>query len=97
MINDLLADNASIRNNLINSAFEDIEKRFNITKEQFSQLSKEEQDKYLSMYIPQINSATAQLVDKFIGEGGIGGMFQDFINEARQVERDKVNSISMLE
>ena len=88
---------ASIRNNLIDSAFEDIEKRFGITREQFSQFSKEEQDKYLSMYIPQINSATNSLVDQLFGEGGIKGFVQDFIEAASQADTDRISSLAEVE
>ena len=97
MINDLLTENASIRNNLIDSAFEDIEKDRGISRKAFDQLSKAEQDNLLSMYVPQINSATAQLVDNLFGEGGVKGLFEDFLEGAKQAGQSKMNSISLLE
>jgi len=58
-INDLLAENASIRNNLIDSSFEDLARIYNMSVEDLKGLPQDQQDAIFKNLIPQANSAVA--------------------------------------
>ena len=96
-INDLIAENASIRNNLMDSAFEELAKMYNITPEQFRAMSKEQQDAIFKDIIPQANSYAAQMVEGIAGAGGFSGIFQSFLTPLIQAQDNKIASIAEIE
>ena len=96
-INDLIAENASIRNNLMDSAFEELAKMYNITPEQFRAMSKEQQDKIFKDIIPQSNSYAAQMVESIAGAGGFSSIFQSYLTPLIQAQDNKIASIAEIE
>ena len=96
-INKLLEDNASIRNNLIQSSTEQLAKIYGINIEQFQALSDKEQTDILKDLIPQAGSYLSNMVEGLIGQGGVGKLFEDSINRFLQAEDERINSIAEIE
>lgn len=96
-INKLLEDNASIRNNLIQSSTEELAKIYGINIEQFQALSDTEQTNILKDLIPQAGSYLSKMTEGLIGDGGIGKLFEDSINRFLQAEDERINSIAEIE
>ena len=96
-INDLIAENASIRNNLMDSAFEELAKSYGISEDQFMAMSKEQQDAIFKDLIPQANSYAAQMVENIAGAGGMATFFQNLLGPLVQSYDNRVASISAIE
>ena len=96
-INDLVAENASIRNNLMDSAFEELAKMYNISPDQFKAMSKEQQDAIFKDLMPQANSYAAQMVENIAGAGGMATFFQNLLGPLVQSYDNRVASISAIE
>ena len=96
-INKLLEDNANIRNNLIQSSTEQLAKIYGINIEQFQALSDEEQTNILKDLIPQAGSHLSNMAESLIGQGGIGKLFEDYINKFLEAEDERINSIAEIE
>ena len=96
-INDLIAENASIRNNLMESGFEELAKSYGINEDQFMAMSKEQQDTIFKDLIPQANSYAAQMVENIAGAGGMATFFQNLLGPLVQSYDNRVASISAIE
>ena len=93
-INDLLAENASIRNNLMDSAMKEMARIYNISIEDFRALPQEQQDAMFKNLIPQADSAVAQMVQTLAGAGGFSGFFDNLLAPLTQAFDDKVASMA---
>ena len=93
-INDLLAENASIRNNLIDSSFEDLARIYNMSVEDLKGLPQDQQDAIFKNLIPQANSAVAQMVQSLTGAGGFSGFFDNLLAPLTQAFDDRVASMA---
>lgn len=93
-INDLLAENASIRNNLIDSSFEDLARIYNMSVEDLKGLPQDQQDAIFKNLIPQANSAVAQMVQSLAGAGGFSGFFDNLLAPLTQAFDDRVASMA---
>ena len=82
-INDLLKENATIRQNLMESAFKELAKQRGISEEEIRAMSKEQQDALFKELVPQSDSYLAQMVDNMMGEGGFSGFFDKLIEQFR--------------
>ena len=96
-INDLIAENASIRNNLMDSVFEELAKSYGISEDQFMAMSKEQQDTIFKDLIPQANSYAAQMVENIAGAGGMATFFQNLLGPLVQSYDNRVTSIAEIE
>ena len=96
-INDLIAENTSIRNNLMESGFEELAKSYGISEDQFMAMSKEQQDAIFKDLIPQANSYAAQMVENIAGAGGMATFFQNLLGPLVQSYDNRVASISAIE
>ena len=96
-INDLIAENASIRNNLMDSAFEELAKMYGISEDEFRAMSKEQQDAIFKDLIPQANSYAAQMVENIAGAGGMATFFQNLLGPLVQSYDNRVASIAEIE
>lgn len=93
-INDLLAENASIRNNLIDSSFEDLARIYNMSVEDLKALPQDQQDAIFKNLIPQADSAVAQMVQTLAGAGGFSGFFDDLLAPLTQAFDDRIASMA---
>lgn len=93
-INDLLAENASIRNNLIDSSFEDLARIYNMSVEDLKALPQDQQNAIFKNLIPQADSAVAQMVQTLAGAGGFSGFFDDLLAPLTQAFDDRVASMA---
>ena len=96
-INDLIAENASIRNNLMDSAFEELAKMYGINEDEFRAMSKEQQNAILKDIVPQANSYAADMVENIAGSGGFKDFFQNALTSFIQAQDDKIASIAEVE
>lgn len=93
-INDLLAENASIRNNLIDSSFEDLARIYNMSVEDLKALPQDQQDAIFKNLIPQADSAVAQMVQTLAGAGGFSGFFDNLLTPLTQAFDDRIASMA---
>ena len=87
LINGLTEQNQNIRNNLYESAFEELARLQDKNAESFKNMTQTQKDALMNDLIPQWESGVQQMADKFAGEGGLeevckGAMEQ--ISEATQ-------------
>lgn len=87
LINGLTEQNQNIRNNLYESAFEELARLQDKNAESFKNMTQTQKDALMNDLIPQWESGIQQMADKFAGEGGLeevckGAMEQ--ISEATQ-------------
>lgn len=96
-INDLIAENASIRNNLMDSSFEDLARMYGISIDEFRAMSQDEQNNLFKSIIPQANSLAAQMVEGLAEAGGFTNMFQNILEPLTQAYDDRTKSIAEME
>ena len=96
-INDLLAENASIRNNLIDSSFEDLARIYNMSVEDLKGLPQDQQDAIFKNLIPQANSAVAQMVQSLAEAGGFSGFFDNLLAPLTQAFDDRTASMAEIQ
>ena len=96
-INDLLAENASIRNNLIDSGFEDLARIYNMSVEDLKGLPQDQQDAIFKNLIPQANSAVAQMVQSLAEAGGFSGFFDNLLAPLTQAFDDRTASMAEIQ
>ena len=93
-INDLMADNATIRNNLMESSFAELAKMAGISQDELRAMSKQQQDQLFKDLIPQANSWAAGLVDSITGEGGFLSIFEEWMNSLRDAKEQEKKEMS---
>ena len=88
-INDLLAENAVIRNNLMESSFEELAKIYGISADQFRAMSKEQQNELMKDLVPQTGSYIAQWVDNVMSNGGYTPYFEQMVDEMEKADDER--------
>lgn len=71
-INALLEENGYIRNNLMESTFNDLAALYGSDVANFQQMSAEEQDILMGQIVPTWNSGIQEMIDTMVGENGFG-------------------------
>lgn len=71
LINGLTEQNQNIRNNLYESAFEELARLQDKNTESFKNMTQTQKDALMNDLIPQWESGVQQMADKFAGEGGL--------------------------
>ena len=77
LINDKLAQNLDVRNNLMKSAFASYASLYNVNVDNFNKMSNEEKDILMNDLVPMWGSGIQQMTDKFAGEGGFIATCED--------------------
>ena len=97
LMNDLLAENTSIRNNLIQSSLDELVKLYGYSEEQLNAMSSEEKNKLMKDLVPQAGSLLSGSVQAMITQGGIGDYMTQVINKFLEAQDQKVKDIAELE
>ena len=71
-INALLEENGYIRNNLMESTFNDLAALYGSDVANFQQMSAEEQEILMGQIVPTWNSGIQEMIDTMVGENGFG-------------------------
>lgn len=70
IINNLVEQNEQVKQNLQDTTFQELAKKYNTDVANFQAMSDEEKRILMESMIPQWNSGVQQMADKFAGEGG---------------------------
>lgn len=97
LMNDLLAENTSIRNNLIQSSLDELVKLYGYSEEKLNAMSSEEKNKLMKDLVPQAGSLLSGSVQAMITQGGIGDYMTQAINKFLEAQDQKVKDIAKLE
>ena len=97
LINNLVAQNETIRQNLQESTFQELARLYNVDVENFLAMSEEEKEILMNSMIPQWDSGIQQMTDKFAGEGGFISSCEEAFQKLDQTTKDYQDSLSDLE
>lgn len=92
-INFLTEQNLSIRNNLTNSAFEELANMYNTDVSHFQNMTEAEKELLLNDLIPQWDSGVQQMIDKFSGEGGFEEMCKNTFDKLKEAADEYQSSL----
>ena len=97
LINGLTQQNATIRQNLHESAFDDLSRLYNIDVSNFQNMTDEEKEALMNDLIPYWNSGVQKMADSFAGEGGFLGVCKDAFEQLHQATKDYEDGLGELE
>ena len=92
-ITDLVADNETIKSNLISSAIDEYADLYNINKENFINMTEEEKNAFMSNLVETWNSGLQQMADAISGEGGFQSIAENALNNIKTAEDEYNQSI----
>ena len=92
-ITDLVADNETIKSNLISSAIDEYADLYNINKENFINMTEEEKNAFMSNLVETWNSGLQQMADAISGEGGFESIAENALNNIKIAEDEYNQSI----
>lgn len=97
LINSLTEKNQTIRNNLYESAFEELSRLYDTDLEHYKQMTEEQKNILLNDLIPQWTSGVQQMADTFAGEGGLKEVCKDALLELEEATEDYRKSLETIE
>ena len=97
LINGLTEQNATVRNNLHESAFDDLAKLYDIDVSNFQNMSDEEKNTLMGDLIPYWESGVQHMTDVFAGDGGFIGVCKDAFEQLHDATRDYEDGLDELE
>ena len=97
LINSLTEKNQTIRNNLYESAFEELSRLYDTDLEHYKQMTEEQKNILLNDLIPQWTSGVQQMADIFAGEGGLKEVCKDALLELEEATEDYRKSLEKIE
>ena len=97
LINSLTEKNQTIRNNLHESAFEELSRLYDTDLEHYKQMTEEQKNILLNDLIPQWTSGVQQMADTFAGEGGLKEVCKDALLELEEATEDYRKSLEKIE
>lgn len=95
-INGLVEENETIRLNLMDSAFDELANLYDTDVDNFTNMSRNEQDELMSNLIPQWNSGLQEMADTFAGAGGFIPVCQQAFNDLHNTTEDYENELDDL-
>ena len=98
-INDKTAQNLDIRQNLIESAFMNIDKVYQQDVKNYQQMTAQQKEVLMGELVPMWNSGIQQMSDKVAGDGGFIPACQDAfdrITEATKNYRDELDAMAQV-
>ena len=96
-INDLTEQNTEIRQNLKESAFQELSNMYDEDVQHFQDMTTQEQDILMEQLVPQWNSGIQEMANTFIGEGGFLPSCQDAFEALKQSTQSYEQSLNELE
>ena len=97
LINGLTEQNTTIRNNLHESAFDDLSRLYDIDVANFQNMSDEEKDVLMGDLLPYWESGVQHMTDVFAGEGGFLGVCKDAFDQLHDATKDYEDGLDELE
>lgn len=97
LINGLVTQNETIKQNLQESTFQELANLYNVDVENFLAMSDAEKEILMNSMIPQWDSGIQQMTDKFAGEGGFISSCEEAFQKLDQATKDYQDSLGDLE
>ena len=97
LINGLTEQNATVRENLHESAFDDLSKLYDIDVSNFQNMSDEEKDVLMSDLLPYWESGVQHMADIFAGDDGFLGVCKDAFDQLHDATKDYQDGLDELE
>ena len=97
LINGLTEQNATVRENLHESAFDDLARLYDANVANFQNMSDEEKDVLMGDLVPYWESGVQHMTEVFAGEGGFLGVCKDAFDQLNEVTRDYEDGLDELE
>ena len=97
LINGLTEQNATVRNNLHESAFDDLSRLYDIDVANFQNMSDEEKNVLMGDLLPYWESGVQHMTDVFAGEGGFLGVCKDAFDQLHDATKDYEDGLDELE
>lgn len=97
LINGLVEQNATVRTNLNESAFEDLARLYNDDISNFQDMSSQEQEIMMGELVPYWESGIQHMTDVFAGEGGFLGVCQDAFEQLHEATKNYEDGLIELE
>lgn len=92
-LNRLTEQNLNIRNNLYQSAFDELASLYDVDISNFENLTQEEKDLIMNDLIPAWDSGVQQMIDKFAGEGGFGPTVEETFDQLQNAADDYIDKM----
>ena len=97
LINGLTEQNTTVRNNLHESAFDDLSRLYDIDVANFQNMSDKEKDVLMGDLLPYWESGVQHMTDVFAGEGGFLGVCKDAFDQLHNATKDYEDGLDELE
>lgn len=97
LINGLTEQNATVRENLHESAFDDLSRLYDVDVSNFQNMSDEEKNVLMGDLLPYWESGVQHMTDVFAGEDGFLGVCQDAFDQLHDATKDYEDGLDELE
>ena len=97
LINGLTEQNATVRENLHESAFDDLSRLYDVDVANFQNMSDEEKNVLMGDLLPYWESGVQHMTDVFAGEDGFLGVCQDAFDQLHDATKDYEDGLDELE
>ncbi len=97
LINGLTEQNATVRENLHESAFDDLARLYDVDVANFQDMSDEEKEVLMGDLLPYWESGVQHMTEVFAGEGGFLGVCKDAFEQLHDATKDYEDGLDELE
>ena len=97
LINGLVEQNETIRGNLYDSAFDDLARLYDEDKNNFLEMTQQEQDALMNDLIPYWDAGVQHMADVFAGEGGFIPVCEEALDDLHEATKDYENDLKEIE
>ena len=97
LINGLTEQNATVRENLHESAFDDLSRLYDVDVSNFQNMSDQEKDVLMSDLLPYWESGVQHMTDVFAGDDGFLGVCKDAFDQLHDATKDYEDGLGELE
>lgn len=97
LINGLTEQNATVRENLHESAFDDLSRLYDVDVANFQNMSDEEKNVLMGDLLPYWESGVQHMTDVFAGEDGFLGVCKDAFDQLHEATKDYEDGLDELE
>lgn len=97
LINGLTEQNATVRENLHESAFDDLSRLYDVDVSNFQNMSDQEKEVLMGDLLPYWESGVQHMTEVFAGEGGFLGVCKDAFDQLHDATKDYEDGLDELE
>ena len=97
LINRLTEQNATVRENLHESAFDDLSRLYDVDVSNFQNMSDQEKEVLMGDLLPYWESGVQHMTEVFAGEGGFLGVCKDAFDQLHDATKDYEDGLDELE